>query len=491
MTRVPDDPTITPPPDDDVTPEGDGEGDAELAADTRAALARWQPAGPPPGFADRMMALQAVAPSRPRPQRARWPLVVAGLAAAAVLAMFVWPVRAPRDLAVATRSYAARESVSLGGRGVAVVEAGTTLGWRRDGTGLAVHQASGDVFYRVDRAGGAPFVVATPAGDVRVTGTCFRVEVLPMKPSRSSVIGAAVGAVISTAAVITVYEGKVLVASPSGQAEVEAGERVTLDGTAPTPQPQGPGPGPSIALELPSEPGATITRDQLLVRDQAQRQQIAALSTRLKDLEGVMAGGGKVLEGPGPGGLKEDWMNPTKEELLALAKQCGVKLDIPPVMRGGAMQISPERAEAAGLTPEERATANQVFVDLAKSWNARVRSYYVEATGDAAGADQLSAHAMGEELTDKATPGEPAAVQKRISHERAGLVAPPADLTRLSPYERFYRGLAGLGDEAERLLAAKLGAEKAHKLRAAEGGWPMRWAMNGCSDEDSAADEAE
>lgn len=469
----PDDPaaSATPPLDDAADP-------------VRAALDRWNPAGPPAGFADRIVAIAAAEPlpgrRRPRP---RWPVAVAGLAAAAVLAMFVWPASAPPPIAVATRTFASRETVALGGRGVAVVEPGTALGWHRDGQGLAVQQPSGDVFYRVDRAAGAPFVVTTPAGDVRVTGTCFRVEVQPMLP-KASILGAAAGAVVATVAVVTVYEGKVLVASPAGKAEVKAGERVTLDGTAPMPTPDpGPGRGPRVAIAVPAEPSAAITRDELLIRDKAQREQIAALSTRLKELEGAVAGG-RIKRPGGPPGLDEDFLNPSKEDLLAMAKQCGVKLDLPPVMRGEPMTISPDSAAEIGLTPEEVATANQVFVEVGKQWRARVRGWYIEATGDTAGGDQLSAHAMGEELQDKAAPGEPGLVQKRISHERAGLALAPPDLSRLSPFERYFRALADLGNEAERMLAAKLGPEKAHKLRAVNGGWGIRMQMAGCDGED-------
>lgn len=464
------------------------EPDAPLDDAARAALERWQPPGAPAGFADRLdvAAMAAGTGATTERRRARWPIVVAvasAVAAAAAVAVVAWPSpHAPGNVIVASRPFAARESVELGGRGVAVAEPGAAFGWRKDGAALTVRQESGDVFYRVDRAGNAPapFVVTTPAGDVRATGTCFRVEVIPMKPSRASVLGAAAGAVIATAAVVTVYEGKVIVASPSGQAEVKAGEKVTLDGTPPFPSTVG---GPALVVAMPSEPSPTITRDELLVRDKAQRDQIAALTGRLRQLEGAIGAGGGVVRKKHPGdGEIEDWMNPTKDELLAMAKECAVKIDVPPLVRGENMTIRPETAESLGLSAEEVAQANQAFLDLKSSWLLRVRGWYIEATGDHQGADQLSAHAMAEEIQDKATPGEPAALQKRISQERAGLVAPPANLSRTSPFDRYFRAHADLGNEAERMLAEKIGAEKAHKIRAENGGWGMRMAMAGCND---------
>src|SRR5207249_4282357 len=119
---------------------------------------------------------------------------------------------------------------------------------------------AGDVFYRVDPGG--PFTVTTPAGEVHVTGTCFRVEVLPMMPSKQGLIGAASGAVLATIAVVTVYEGKVLVASPAGQRPVAAGERATLaPASSPSPAPSSsPSSEPPkvVRIEVPGEPSPTI-----------------------------------------------------------------------------------------------------------------------------------------------------------------------------------------------------------------------------------------
>ncbi len=462
----------------------------ELSAAERALLARWQPPGPPADFAARVL---APSPAR-RAGPARWIGATAVAAVATVTALVAWWPSSSATATVAAaqprRIAVARETVPVGARGVAVVEPGAALAWQQVGRAIVVGQDAGDVFYRVDPGG--PFTVVTPVGQVKVTGTCFRVEII-MSPTKHALLGGALGAVVATAAVVTVYEGKIIVVGDRGTQVASAGERTTLrPGAAPSPEaapdrpPVGGGPA-TIALTLPAAPTDATTRDELLRRDTIQREQLAMLAKRVQELE--RGGGGGPGRPGGPRGLGEgSWLDPTPAELAAWAKECRVRIDLPPVMRGEAMKIPPDWAHDAGLTDVEVATANQVFADLATDWTRRVRGWYVEATGDAGGADALSAQAMGQELQEKAAPNEPQALSKRIAHERAGLVPPPDDLAKASPFERYFRAMAGLGEEAERLLADKLGAEKAHALRAHEGGWPMRMDMAGCDDDDGGAD---
>jgi hypothetical protein len=111
-----------------------------------------------------------------------------------------------------------------------------------------------------------------------------------------------------------------------------------------------------------------------------------------------------------------------------------------------------------------------------------VQELFIEATGDGRGADNLSATAMLNEVFDKAAPGELTDIRRRVASERAGLLAPPADWSRLSPIERLFRLQIGLGDEAETALAEVLGKERARDLRAKEGGWGMQHEWAGCRD---------
>lgn len=414
------------------------------------------------------------------------------LAAAAAMALSLRSSGAPgkmRGAAAPTfaelRWMKERESIALGGRGIAVAEAGAALGWRRTGDSARVEQEAGDVFYRVDPGG--PFTVTTAAGEVRVTGTCFRVEVISMKPSKQGWIGAAAGAALATAVVVTVYEGKVVVASPSGSAQVRAGERATLAPDVPPALATSATPSPSVALaELPPAP-PNATREELLARDEAMRQQVASLAQRLRQLQTVASAAPSEEPKARTFDSKESWTDVPAETLLEFARECRVQIDFPP-MNAGPFKLSPKLAEQLELSSDEVAAANQTFAELHASWLRRLRALYVETTGDNAGAESLSMQALSEELREKAAgEGEAEALQKRIAEERAGLLPVPTDLTRTSPYERYFRSFANLGDEAEALIAGKLGKEKAHALRASDGGWPMRMGLAGCREGEKAS----
>lgn len=460
-----------------MTTEPGSDRAGELTPAERALLDRWLAPPPPADFAARALG------RTPRRAPRRWPWVSAALvAAAAAVTLAAWPRGDARLGATAgvIADAAGRRSVALGGRAVAVLEPGAALAYAVAAGDAYVEQRAGSVFYRV--APGRRFAVATPVGLVEVTGTCFRVEV-PEMSRRPMIVGGAIGAAIATAAVVTVYEGKVrVVPSHAAPVEVGPGQAVTVgaDGASvarqATPAPVAGAPVPVVALA--DDPAvATLSREQLIARDRAQREQIAALGQRVRELEAAPRGG----RGPG---LDGDFVDPSQADLAAWAKECKVMIDFPPLMAPRPFQIDPAVIKAIGLTEGEASTANATLARLKTEWATRVRAWYVEATGDAAGADALSVEAMTRELTDKALPGEPAALQKRLAEERAGLVAPPpaADLAKASPFERYFRAFADLGNEAERMLAEAIGRQSAHGVRTHEGGWPARMSMSGCDD---------
>jgi ferric-dicitrate binding protein FerR (iron transport regulator) len=212
-------------------------------------LSAWGAGEPPADFADRVIAARdaeagepapvAVDVPPPRGANPRWLKQSAVVVALASAAVFAFALMRGRSIPSVSGSLQAtqRETVSLGQRGVAVAEPGAHITWKVEGgAGRAnVTQSDGAVFYRVERGG--PFVVHTPAGDVTVLGTCFSVEVLPMKPSKQSVTGAAVGAAVTATVLLTVYEGRVLFANDGSETEVAAGQSASarVGGGAPSP----------------------------------------------------------------------------------------------------------------------------------------------------------------------------------------------------------------------------------------------------------------
>jgi hypothetical protein len=440
-------------------------------------LRAWPAPEPPEGFADRVVAARRA----PEPRRRRWwpaaALAAAALAAATALAL--WPGRATEH---GTASVSERTELALGGRAIAVAEAGAALSWTVEGSGAArIEQARGDVFYRVERGG--PFVVVTPAGDVSVKGTCFRVEVTEMRLDKQAYVGAAVGAAAMATVLVTVYEGRVLLANEHGRTEVRAGERASvgsdgIPGPAVAAREGGPGPRPRIVVNEAPPPSADTTREQLIARDAEQRKQIARLQARLAELE---AGGGGG-DGHGADLKTAHFFAPTHDELLAMAKSCTVQYDSPP-LGTEPFKISPQTVASLHLNDEEAQAFAQTMTDVAARTTAQLRSIYVEVTGNAQAAEELSAQAMQREIAEKSGRDEEAQAAKQLSAERAGLVQPPANVAQRPAVERMMRLMQGVGDALEAELGKAIGPDRAHEIRAARDGWPSRTKMSGCPDE--------
>jgi hypothetical protein len=105
---------------------------------------------------------------------------------------------------------------------------------------------------------------------------------------------------------------------------------------------------------------------------------------------------------------------------------------------------------------------------------AHLRAFYIEATGDAAGADGLAAQALMHEILDKSPPAAIEAARTAIARERAGLPAAPTS----SIAERYLRYVTSVGDSLQRALEPALGAQQAASVRDALG--ESRSYMSGC-----------
>lgn len=443
----------------------------------RLDLSAFEAPPPPEGLADRVLA-RLPAASRPPPRRSRWGLLAA-VAAVLLVALpgAAWFVARSFGEESGERAFAQRETVSLGAVAVAVAEPGAELHWRAGRRGpVRVRQPAGSVFYRVET--GSDFQVDTPGGQVAVRGTCFTIEVQPMLPSKQSLTGAAVGAVLTAAVFVTVHEGRVAVTNAEGATEVGPGQRAVL-GAGASPRviaaPTVGGTAASPASASPVAPGSpTEAPPTWQAREAAYVAELTALRERVQQLEPYAPGGPKH---PGRDIRSErapHFLDPSPEELREMAKECRLRWDSPNLKPRSVNRPTPEQLKKLNMTEDEAevmAEVHQAFVAEALT---KLRAIYVAATGDTENARVLAPEALEQEVIDKSTEESIRRAYQRVSQERAGLAAPPADTTGMTPAEQLVRFNTGLGDAYERALADKLGAAKARELRRANDGWGSR-----------------
>lgn len=186
----------------------------------RDELDAWEVAPLDAGFDDRVLAAWDDAQDEPQPRgRSGLLLATAGVVAAAILAVILWPTASTRgDDLVAIRAGASAQVEYAPGSGGATQTAGTAT-------------------YEVTK--GTPFVVHTPAADITVHGTEFTVEMLTMDDTRRrKYLGA--GALVMTGAAVAVYvaSGEVEVANEHGAVTLEPGRTaVASEHVAPSSEP--------------------------------------------------------------------------------------------------------------------------------------------------------------------------------------------------------------------------------------------------------------
>lgn len=439
----------------------------------RLDLSAFEVPPPPPGLADRVLARLPAAESPPPPRRAQWRALAAVAAVLLVALSGAWFFGPPES---GERTFTQRETVRLGASSVAVAEPGAELHWTagRRGT-VRVRQPTGRVFYRVET--GSDFQVETPAGQVAVRGTCFTIEVQPLLPSKQTLTGAVVGAALTAAVFVTVHEGRVAVTSPAGATQVQPGERVVMSaGAAPrvVAAPVAPGPTEASPALAPASSAAAPSTWQ--ARETAYVAELTTLRDRVKALESSQ--GGVRFS---PGGKIANFIDPSREELLELAKECQLRWDEPGLgLRHPPLPDDKERAKL-GITDDEAEVISEVYESFASQSLERLRAIYVAATGDVDNSRVLAPDALKQEIIDKSPEDAIKRAYQRVSQERAGLAAPPPDTTGMTPAERLVRFNTGLGDAYERALADKLGASRAHQMRASDGGWGSRHSSSvGC-----------
>jgi hypothetical protein len=288
-----------------------------------------------------------------------------------------------------------------------------------------------------------------------------------MTPNQRLLIAGLSGAAVASAVLVTVYEGHVIAETKSAKAELAAGSQATLRGGD-----------SSIVAEATlatTTDDAHATRDQLLTRAQLQQAELNRLRARVVQLENTAASPDReTRDVPEPGRV---WHDPSPEKLAEWVATCHVRTDEPALDRFTPL-TEPDRNR--DITASEIGDFNAAVTEVQERWKDLIRSLYVETTGDTVGADTLSSEAMRREIEDKSPRGEHNLILQRISQERAGLVAPPADPSKTSALERLMRAHVQLGDQSEVALAKRLGPRRAHAIRGE--GWDSRTEQGGCPD---------
>ena len=414
--------------------------DPDHATDRRI-LAAIPVVAPPAGFTDGVVAAARAS----RALRARSRRVAAVLSALLVGGMGFawWHLRSHRELAGRRRTTAV-ETLALGKRALVVAQPATELEWaiRADGA-ASITQSRGNAFYRV--APGAAFAVTTPAGRVLVQGTCFGVEMDPMTSTQK----AAATAILAGAALVTVYEGHVLLQTEGVAVPLAAGDSGLLRaGEPPTALPMGreTAPGPEA-----------LTRE------------LASLRMQVKSLEDRLAGVTTYGAGTNPS-VGAEYFGFSPAQLGEMAERCEIRADMPPYgLKPGT--LGADDAARFGLGDAERAIYDRIVAARSAQFLADMRALYVELTGDDAGAGVLELSSLEHEIARKSSEEDQSEATRRLSQERARLVPPRSDLRGGSVYERYLRLLLRAGDDLERDLAREIGASKAKSLRQLHGGF--------------------
>ncbi len=450
--------------------------------------------GPSHGFAERVVAAaMAPRPARsPRPEaRSAWRAgatgaIVGALATAAVASLVLGGSNEAMQgghrvgmrggasggpEAGEAAALGARTELAMGTRAMAVLEPGARVKW----TGDDVEQAAGDVFYRVEkRPGGAPFVVHTPAGDVTVLGTCFRVRLNQMN-ARDVKVGA-VGAVMGAMAFVGVYEGRVAVSHAQQSVDVRAGESAQLgpqgaratgtlaDGERAMAQ--------AAASEAARDP-ALVANDNLAAQVKQYTDLLAQNEASRKELEGRLKTAESRLQALVSDGAppknpydltQDDWKRMAAEGTLVARYPC---------LQGGDFKPSDDLLNEAGLSPDDAPALSAAYQRATQQINDVVMAACTQTVGVEL-ASRLGPSTCDAVVRGSAKEAAVTATIERVARIRAGEVPMPA-LTDPSvpPLERMLLAQTGAMTAFEKDLAQTLGPDAARRVALSD-------ALGGC-----------
>jgi hypothetical protein len=331
-----------------------------------------------------------------------------------------------------------------------------------------VEQPAGDVFYRVQP--GATFRVHTPAGEVAVLGTCFRVKVEDAVNGRDLKVGV-VGAAVGAAALVSVYEGKVAVSRGGDRVTLTAGESARADergirrgeGATAAEGARADADG-GRAIDPVMEANANLAES---VRDYKRRleaieSQKAVIAQKLAQAEQKLS----TVGDDGGAGSARSQFDLTQDDWKELAREGTVKARFPCLQpRGKDGEITGAELQKAGFAPGDAPVLQQALeASRARLW-ATIRPLCVNALqGDAAMADKLGGATCAVLVRDIAASSgvDVSEDMREVAEIRAGLRQLPEGGG--DPVVKMTLALTRAGEGLEQDLAKQLGPEDAHRL---------------------------
>jgi hypothetical protein len=298
---------------------------------------------------------------------------------------------------------------------------------------------------------------------------------MDMRQWMTGLAGAAAGAVLTASVFLIVGRGPADTASGSGAATGERGVSAVRSASA-SPrsssgddEPGGNAPGARDRATMEAALDA-MTRAELQRRTLALSAENRSLQEKVQALEARLAG-----QSPN----RKETYDLGPEELANMAQNCELRWDMPSLSHQPPT-ISDNELARLSLSGAEREIINQKFAASHARLVQEVRRTYLALTGDE-DPGSMSADAMFAEIADKISESEIRMIFKRLSHERAGLMRPPADLSSVSPVEQLYRVMTSEGDALEQALGQELGPELASNLRDLNSGWSSKFrSTHGC-----------
>lgn len=419
----------------------------------------WQAEAPPPGFAERVVRRAQQERSAP-PSRGR--RIAAGvMLAAAAAAALAFGAHLRRAQAKGDVTASERREVRIGTRAIAVLEKGAHVAWDGD----AVTQAAGDVFWRVEP--GARLAVHTPAGEVTVKGTCFRVKLGEDEMTRRDIASGAVGAAIGIAAFVGVYEGKVAVSAKAASVDVAAGEGAEI-GSAGLRKTSSASPGEAAGGAAESDP-LLAANQNLADTVQAYKRRLEAIGTEKDTLQKKLAVAEAQLariDGGSAAAHKSDY-DLSQDDWKTLAKEGTVKSRVPCAVNGG-FSYSPASLNRLGLAPQDGPIVAKALATSNKRTWAVIKPLCSQALGGAPDvADRVGQTACVNLILDLERQKNSDAVDeltRQVAEIRAGERPMPGANDPIDPAERVLLALTGESPAIEADLAQSLGPADANRV---------------------------